>query len=327
MKVSVIIPVYNEEESLPKLYQELRAVFDREPLDGEIIMVDDGSTDRSAEEIVRIAKLDPRVQFVRFARNFGQTAAILAGIDHATGDVLIPMDADLQNDPEDIPRLIAKIEEGYDVVSGWRKNRQDRLWSRRIPSMIANRLISAWTGVALNDYGCTLKAYRATALKGEQLYGEMHRFIPIYASWRGGRITELVVNHRARQFGESKYGLGRTFKVLLDLITVKFLSGYSTKPAYLFGGIGFTVIAFGIVAALVAVVEWLTVNTWPHKMTMLLLATFFVTNGVLLLCMGLLAELIVRIYHGQGRRQTYVLATDVRPKEPLSSRPPAGSPE
>jgi len=327
MKVSVIIPVYNEEESLPKLYEELQAVFDREPLDGEIIMVDDGSTDRSAEEIVRIAKRDPRVQFVRFARNFGQTAAILAGIDHATGDVLIPMDADLQNDPEDIPRLIAKIEEGYDVVSGWRKNRQDRLWSRRIPSMIANRLISAWTGVALNDYGCTLKAYRATALKGEQLYGEMHRFIPIYASWRGGRITELVVNHRARQFGESKYGLGRTFKVLLDLITVKFLSGYSTKPAYLFGGIGFTVIAFGIVAALVAVVEWLTVNTWPHKMTMLLLATFFVTNGVLLLCMGLLAELIVRIYHGQGRRQTYVLATDVRPKEPLSSRPPAGSPE
>lgn len=323
MKVSVIIPVYNEEESVPELYRELQTVFDREPLEGEFIMVDDGSTDRSAEEIVRIAKLDSRVRFVRFARNFGQTAAILAGIDHATGDVLIPMDADLQNDPEDIPRLIAKIEEGYDVVSGWRKNRQDRLWSRRIPSMIANRLISAWTGVALNDYGCTLKAYRATALKGEQLYGEMHRFIPIYASWRGGRITELVVNHRARQFGESKYGLGRTFKVLLDLITVKFLSGYSTKPAYLFGGIGFSVIALGIVSALVAVIEWLTVNTWPHKMTMLLLATFFVTNGVLLLCMGLLAELIVRIYHGQGRRQTYVLATDVRPKEALSSRPPA----
>ena len=313
MKVSVIVPVFNEEESLPALYEELRTVFDREPWEGEVIMVDDGSSDRSAAVIEAISEKDPRVRLVRFARNFGQTAAILAGIDHATGAVLIPMDADLQNDPEDIPRLLAKLEEGYDVVSGWRKDRQDRLWSRRVPSMMANRLISRWTGVALNDYGCTLKAYRATSLKGEQLYGEMHRFIPIYASWRGGRITELVVNHRARQFGTSKYGIGRTFKVLIDLITVKFLSGYTTKPAYLFGGMGFTVIGIGLLLALGAIIEWLTVNTWPHKMTVMMLATFFVTNGVILLCIGLLAELVVRIYHGQGQRKTYVLAQDLRP--------------
>ena len=313
MKVSVIVPVFNEEESLPALYEELRTVFDREPWEGEVIMVDDGSSDRSAAVIEAISEKDPRVRLVRFARNFGQTAAILAGIDHATGAVLIPMDADLQNDPEDIPRLLAKLEEGYDVVSGWRKDRQDRLWSRRVPSMMANRLISRWTGVGLNDYGCTLKAYRATSLKGEQLYGEMHRFIPIYASWRGGRITELVVNHRARQFGTSKYGIGRTFKVLIDLITVKFLSGYTTKPAYLFGGMGFTVIGIGLLLALGAIIEWLTVNTWPHKMTVMMLATFFVTNGVILLCIGLLAELVVRIYHGQGQRKTYVLAQDLRP--------------
>jgi glycosyltransferase involved in cell wall biosynthesis len=313
MKVSVIVPVFNEEESLPELYRELRTILDREPWDGEIIMVDDGSSDRSASIISEIAKSDPRVRLVAFARNFGQTAAILAGIDHATGDVLIPMDADLQNDPEDIPKLLEKLDEGYDVVSGWRKDRQDRLWSRRVPSMIANRLISRWTGVELNDYGCTLKAYRATSLKGEQLYGEMHRFIPIYASWRGGRITELVVNHRARRFGKSKYGIGRTFKVLIDLITVKFLSGYTTKPAYLFGGIGFAVMGIGVALALGAIIEWLTVNTWPHKLTVMVLATFFLTNGVLLLCIGLLAELVVRIYHGQGHRKTYVLADEVRP--------------
>jgi glycosyltransferase involved in cell wall biosynthesis len=323
MKVSIIIPVFNEEGSLPELFRELDAVFAREALDGEMIMVDDGSTDRSATVISSFADRDPRVRLVRFSRNFGQTAAILAGIDHATGDVLIPMDADLQNDPADIPRLLEKITDGYDVVSGWRKNRQDHFWSRRVPSMLANKLISRWTGVSLNDYGCTLKAYRATAIRGAQLYGEMHRFIPIYASWRGGRITELVVNHRARRFGSSKYGIGRTFKVLLDLITVKFLAAYTTKPAYVFGGFGFSIIGMGLVLALIAVVEWLTSNTWPHKMTFMMLATFFVTNGVLLLCMGLLAELIVRIYHGQGQRKTYVLAGDVRPKGVPSVRPPA----
>lgn len=322
MKVSVIVPVYNEEESIPELYTELAAVFDRGPWDAELVIVDDGSTDRSAAVISGIARQDPRVRFVRFARNFGQTAAILAGIDHATGDVLVPMDADLQNDPEDVPRLLAKIEEGYDVVSGWRKNRQDRLWSRRVPSKVANKLISAWTGVALNDYGCTLKAYRATALKGEQLYGEMHRFIPIYASWRGGRLAEIVVNHRARRFGTSKYGIGRTFKVLLDLMTVKFLSGYTTKPAYLFGGIGISLIGIGAILALGSILEWLIWNAWPHKMTVMMLATFFVTNGVVLLCIGLLAELVVRIYHGQGHRRTYVLASEVRSGDVPSVRPP-----
>jgi glycosyltransferase involved in cell wall biosynthesis len=315
MKISVIVPVYNEEESIPELCNELAAVFDREPWDAEFIMVDDGSTDQSATIILKMAEQDTRVRAVRFARNFGQTAAILAGIDHSEGDVIVPMDADLQNDPNDIPRLIARIDEGYDVVSGWRKNRKDRLWTRKVPSMLANRLISRWTGVGLHDYGCTLKAYRATALKGQQLYGEMHRFIPIYASARGGRICELEVNHRPRRFGTSKYGLGRTFKVLLDLLTVKFLSGYTTKPAYLFGGLGFAVIGVGAVCALGTIVEWLVWDNWEHKMTVLMLAAFLFTNGVVLLCMGLLAELTVRIYHGQGRRKTYVLVSELRPED------------
>jgi glycosyltransferase involved in cell wall biosynthesis len=315
MKISVIVPVYNEEESIPELCNELAAVFDREPWDAEFIMVDDGSTDQSATIILKMAEQDTRVRAVRFARNFGQTAAILAGIDHSEGDVIVPMDADLQNDPNDIPRLIARIDEGYDVVSGWRKNRKDRLWTRKVPSMLANRLISRWTGVGLHDYGCTLKAYRATALKGQQLYGEMHRFIPIYASARGGRICELEVNHRPRRFGTSKYGLGRTFKVLLDLLTVKFLSGYTTKPAYLFGGLGFAVIGVGAVCALGTIVEWLVWDNWQHKMTVLMLAAFLFTNGVVLLCMGLLAELTVRIYHGQGRRKTYVLVSELRPED------------
>ncbi|MEM8606539.1 MAG: glycosyltransferase family 2 protein [Myxococcota bacterium] len=324
MKLSIIIPVYNEEESIPELYEELREVLGQSRWEYEIIMVDDGSTDRSAATVSQIGEIDPRVHLVRFSRNFGQTAAILAGIDHASGDVIVPMDADLQNDPHDIPSLVEKVEEGYDVVSGWRKNRQDRLWSRRVPSLLANKLISRWTGVELNDYGCTLKAYRATALKGQQLYGEMHRFIPIYASWRGGRITEMVVNHRPRRFGTSKYGIGRTFKVLLDLITVKFLGGYTTKPAYLFGGLGFSLVGVGAVLAAISVIEWLTTNVWPHKMTAMMLALFFVTNGVLLLCIGLLAELVVRIYHGQGHRKTYVLASDVRPEGVPSVRPVAG---
>jgi glycosyltransferase involved in cell wall biosynthesis len=322
MKISVIIPVYNEEESVPGLYAELDAVLNDQEWDSEVIMVDDGSSDRSAAVIADISATDPRVRLVKFARNFGQTAAILAGIDHATGDVLIPMDADLQNDPKDIPRLLEKIDEGYDVVSGWRKNRQDRLWSRKVPSFLANKLISRWTGVTLHDYGCTLKAYRATALKGEQLYGEMHRFIPIYASWRGGRMTELEVNHRARQFGESKYGIGRTFKVLLDLMTVKFLSGYSTKPAYLFGGLGFSLMGVGSVAALAVIFEWLVYDSMRHKPTIMLLAAFLVTNGVMMVCIGLLAELTVRIYHGQGKRRTYVLASEIRPDEDPRTIPP-----
>lgn len=322
MKISVIIPVYNEEESLAELYAELDAVLSGQEWESEMIIVDDGSSDRSAALLADLAVSDPRVRLVQFARNFGQTAAILAGIDHATGDVLIPMDGDLQNDPKDIPKLLEKIDEGYDVVSGWRKNRQDRLWTRKVPSFLANKLISRWTGVPLHDYGCTLKAYRATALKGEQLYGEMHRFIPIYASWRGGRITEIEVNHRARQFGKSKYGIGRTFKVLLDLITVKFLSGYSTKPAYLFGGLGFSLMGVGSVAGIAVIAEWLIFDSMRHKPTIMLLAAFLVTNGVMMLCIGLLAELIVRIYHGQGKRQTYVLASDVRPDEDPRTLPP-----
>lgn len=319
MKISVLIPVYNEEDNILPLYEQLTAVADREKYDIEFVYVDDGSRDRSFERLAELGSRDPRVRVVRFRRNFGQTAGLAAAIDHATGDVLIPMDADLQNDPEDIPRLLAKLEEGYDVVSGWRKARQDTFVSRKLPSMIANRLISWWTGVSLHDYGCSLKAYRAVFLKEVRLYGEMHRFVPVYASWTGARVTEMVVNHRARQFGVSKYGINRTFKVLLDMLTVKFLGDYSTKPIYLFGGAGAVlgVTAVGLAASMVVLKIWEVVQSVPapfqHKMTLLLLASFLFTVGLLLVMMGLLAEMIVRIYHESQSKPIYLVRDVVNP--------------
>jgi glycosyltransferase involved in cell wall biosynthesis len=319
MKISVLIPVYNEEDNILPLYEQLTAVADREKYDIEFVYVDDGSRDRSFERLAELGSRDPRVRVVRFRRNFGQTAGLAAAIDHATGDVLIPMDADLQNDPEDIPKLLAKLEEGYDVVSGWRKARQDTFVSRKLPSMIANRLISWWTGVALHDYGCSLKAYRAVFLKEVRLYGEMHRFVPVYASWTGARVTEMVVNHRARQFGVSKYGINRTFKVLLDMLTVKFLGDYSTKPIYLFGGTGAVlgVTAVALAASMVLLKIWEVVQAVPapfqHKMTLLLLASFLFTVGLLLVMMGLLAEMIVRIYHESQSKPIYLVRDVVNP--------------
>jgi glycosyltransferase involved in cell wall biosynthesis len=319
MKISVLIPVYNEEDNILPLYEQLTAVADREKYDIEFVYVDDGSRDRSFERLAELGSRDPRVRVVRFRRNFGQTAGLAAAIDHATGDVLIPMDADLQNDPEDIPKLLAKLEEGYDVVSGWRKARQDTFVSRKLPSMIANRLISWWTGVALHDYGCSLKAYRAVFLKEVRLYGEMHRFVPVYASWTGARVTEMVVNHRARQFGVSKYGINRTFKVLLDMLTVKFLGDYSTKPIYLFGGTGAVLglTAVALAASMVVLKIWEVVQAVPapfqHKMTLLLLASFLFTVGLLLVMMGLLAEMIVRIYHESQSKPIYLVRDVVNP--------------
>jgi len=320
MKISVVVPVYNEEESLDALHEELARVLDALEHESEILLVNDGSADDSAEVLSRLAEKDPRVRVLTFARNFGQTAAMAAGIEHATGDVVIPMDADLQNDPNDIPKLLLKLDEGFDVVSGWRKDRQDKMVTRRLPSKIANGIISRSTGVHLHDYGCTLKAYRRSVLENVHLYGEMHRFIPVYAAWRGGKVTEMVVNHRARQFGTSKYGLNRTIKVLLDLATIKMLGSFSTKPNYLFGGVGAISILMGFMCFAGVVLEKLIWNSWQHKMSLLILSSFLVMVGVVLVMMGLLAELIVRTYHESQGRRTYILKSDTADEATLGDR-------
>src|SRR3989338_664343 len=235
-KVSIIIPVYNEEKNIKVLLDELEYFFKDFKYLYEVVFVDDGSKDYSYSLLKDAALKNPNFKVIRLRRNYGQSAAMLAAIDYASGDVVVPLDADLQNDPNDIPKLLNLIEEGYDLVSGWRKNRQDRALDRKIPSMIANKLISFVSGIKLHDYGCSLKAYKKDILEGVRLYGELHRFLPICASWNGAKVTELEVNHRPRVFGKSKYGLSRTYKVILDLMVLKFLSDYSTKPIYFFGG-------------------------------------------------------------------------------------------
>ena len=307
MKVSLIVPCFNEEENLPRLFQEIDAIVDKHGLDAEVVIVDDGSKDRSRDLIVEQAKKDPRYKAVVFRRNFGQTAAMVAGIDHSTGDVIIPLDADLQNDPADVPRLLEQIEAGYDVVSGWRKNRQDKLFSRRMPSVIANRLIAKVGGVHIHDYGCTLKAYRKSVIEHVRLYGEMHRFIPIHAAWAGGKVTEIVVNHRPRVAGVSKYGIGRTFKVLLDLLTVKLLGSYATKPIYMFGFFGFGLLAAGFAFGAGAVGMKLFGSEWPHIFTLLLLAAFLCVIGMQSVMLGLLAEIQVRTYHESQNKPIYLV--------------------
>src|SRR6476469_483092 len=246
-EVSVFLPVFNEEPNLLPLHAKLDEALTALGRSAEIVYVDDGSSDGSLKILREIAQLDPRVRVVALRRNYGQTAAMAAGIDAARGKVLIPMDADLQNDPADIARLLDKLDEGYDVVSGWRKNRQDKLISRKIPSQIANRIISWIGGVHLHDYGCSLKAYRREVIQDVRLYGEMHRFIPIYASWAGARVTEIPVDHHARTMGKSKYGISRTVKVIFDLITIKFMASYQTKPLYVFG-------AFGMIAFFISMI-------------------------------------------------------------------------
>jgi glycosyltransferase involved in cell wall biosynthesis len=303
--VSLVIPCYNEEESVDELVREVQDVLERHKLDAEVIIVDDGSRDKTWEKLVAHAHAEPRLKLIRFRRNFGQTAAMVAGMDFARGDVIIPLDADLQNDPNSIPALLEKIDEGYDVVSGWRKARQDTFISRKLPSVIANGLISRVSGVYLHDYGCTLKAYRREVLDPVNLYGEMHRFIPIYASWSGARVTEVPVNHRARKYGTSKYGIGRTFKVILDLLVVKFLGSYGTKPIYFFGSLGFGLCGMGVLAGLYVLYAKFFHEVWAHRNPFLTIAVFMFTLGVQSLFLGLLAEIGIRTYHESQHRPIY----------------------
>ncbi len=307
-QVSVVVPVLNEQDNIVTLCEQItQSLADK--YDYEIIFVDDGSIDDSFAILSRLQESDARVRVIRFRKNFGQTAALSAGFDHAQGKTIVAIDADLQNDPADIPLLIAKLDEGFDVVSGWRKKRHDNAVTRLLPSMMANWLIAGITGVKLHDFGCTLKAYRREVIAETKLYGEMHRFIPALASWSGARICEVVVNHRPRTAGAAKYGLGRTFKVVLDLITVKFLGSFSTKPIYIFGGLGVLCGAGSVICGLAVLYQkfissqHLAMNRNP----LLVLTAMLVTATIQFILMGLLAELLVRTYHESQNRPTYTI--------------------
>jgi glycosyltransferase involved in cell wall biosynthesis len=305
--ISVIAPYYNERDNLEQLYGEIVAALEPTGKSFEIVIVDDGSIDGSAERLRELAAKDGRVKVVEFMRNFGQTAAMSAGFAYARGKVYVAIDADNQNDPADIPRLLAKMDEGYDVVSGWRRKRKDKFLTRRFPSIVANKLLSSVTGVKLKDYGCSLKAYRAEYIDAIDLYGEMHRFIPAYAHMVGAKVAEIEVNHRPRTQGKSKYGLSRILKVVMDLITVKFLTSYAKKPGYLFGGLGMVACLLGIASGVEVVVEKFVAGTYAHKNPFLLLAIFLFLIGVQLILMGLIAELLVRTYHESQNKPIYLV--------------------
>ncbi|MCB0046635.1 MAG: glycosyltransferase family 2 protein [Caldilineaceae bacterium] len=304
-RISVVIPLYNEEESIPALYERLTAALEEYGATFEIIIVDDGSSDGSFALLAEIGTRDPRYRIIKLRRNFGQTAAFSAGFDHASGDVIITMDADLQNDPKDIPLLMEKVNEGYDIVSGWRKDRQDRFLDRKLPSMIANRMISNVTDVRLHDYGCSLKAYRRDVLQHVHLYGELHRFIPALASQVGGSVTEVAVDHHARQYGTSKYGIGRTVRVVLDLITVWFLGSYATRPIQVFGSLGLISSAAGVLVGLYLTGLKLFNHQDIGSRPLLLLAVLLVVIGVQLITMGLLGEMITRTYFESQNKPIY----------------------
>lgn len=309
--LSVVVPIYNEEESIPYLYQRLTEALEKLGKPYEVIAADDGSRDRSFTLLSEIAAKDRRWRIVRFRRNFGQTAAFSAGFDRAQAPVVITIDADLQNDPEDIGKLIAKIDEGFDVVSGWRERRQDPFLNRRLPSIIANRLISWSTGVYLHDYGCSLKAYRTEVVRGIRLYGELHRFIPAIASWQGIAVAELSVNHEARRFGSSKYGISRTLRVVLDLLTVRFLLSYGTRPMQIFGLIGMLATMLGILIGMYLSWIKLMYGAAIADRPLLLLAVLMIVLGVQFISMGLIGELIVRTYYETQSKPIYVVREEL----------------
>jgi len=307
MEVSVVIPVFNEEANIEPLCFQLKETLESLGKSYEIIVVDDGSTDGSFDILKGLCEADPSLKVIRLRRNFGQTAAFSAGFDQAEGDVVVTLDADLQNDPADIPLLLTKVEEGYDIVSGWRKSRQDPFLTRRFPSMVANSLISGVTGVKLHDYGCSLKAYRRDVVKNIDLYGELHRFIPALASWMGITLAEVPVTHHPRRFGKSKYGLSRTIRVILDLLTVRFLLSYSTRPVHIFGSLGMLAAFLGsIIVAYLGFVRLVLQQSVADR-PLLLLGILLVVVGVQLITMGLLGELVVRTYHEARKKRIYVV--------------------
>jgi glycosyltransferase involved in cell wall biosynthesis len=307
LNISIILPVFNEEENLEEMNTEIVGVVEKMDVDYEIIYIDDGSTDRSFEILSELRELNKNIKVIQFRRNFGQTAGLAAGFDHASGDVIITMDSDRQNDPNDIPMLLEKINEGYDLVSGWRFDRQDAWLSRKLPSKIANGLISKITGVKLHDYGCSLKAFRKEVIDNIRLYGEMHRFIPAIASWMGVRIAEVKVNHRARVAGTSKYGISRTFRVILDLITVKFLLQYSARPIHFFGGIGMASGVIGFLIAFVMTIQKVFFDMPMGDRPLLLLAVLLMFIGLQFITFGLLGELMTRTYHEAQNKPIYVV--------------------
>jgi glycosyltransferase involved in cell wall biosynthesis len=304
--ISVVAPLFNEQDNIGPLYFQIKQALDGK-YSYEIIFVDDGSNDNSFDELAKWQKDDNNVRVIRFRKNFGQTAALSAGFTHAQGKIIVAIDADLQNDPADIPAMVAKLDEGYDVVSGWRKKRHDSALTRLLPSKMANWLIAKITGVKLHDFGCTLKAYRREVLAETKLYGEMHRFIPALASWSGARIAEMVVNHRPRTAGSAKYGLGRTFKVVLDLITVKFLGSFSTKPIYIFGGLGLLSALGAILFGIIVLYQKFASNFSMNRNPLLVLIAVCMIATIQFILMGLLAELLVRTYHESQGRPTYVI--------------------
>jgi glycosyltransferase involved in cell wall biosynthesis len=323
-QLSVVIPLYNEEQSIGELYTRLTASLARDGRPYEIIIVDDGSRDGSFGKLAELAAQDARLVVVRLRRNFGQTAAFAAGFDRARAQVIVTMDADLQNDPDDIPALVAKIEEGYDIVSGWRKHRQDRFWDRRLPSILANALISNVTDVRLHDYGCSLKAYRREILQHVRLYGELHRFIPALAAQVGGTVAEIPVNHAPRKFGSSKYGISRVIRVILDLVLVWFLGGYATRPIHVFGVLGIFSAGGGFLIGLY--LTWLKLGLGENigGRPMLLLAVLLAVIGVQLLTMGLLGEMIIRTYHESQDKPIYIVRDVIRASATVPPSAPVG---
>ncbi len=305
--VSIIIPIFDEADNVGPLTAALTPALAALNRPYEVIFIDDGSTDGSAEKLAQAARANLHFKVITFKRNFGQTAAMMAGIDHASGDIIIPMDGDLQNDPADIAKLLDKLDEGYDVVSGWRKDRKDHSLKRNLPSRIANALISRISGVHLHDYGCSLKAYRRDVVKGVKLYGEMHRFIPIYASWEGGKVAEVPVTHHARVHGQSKYGMERVVKVILDLVVVKFLSRYANKPIYVFGGFGIIAIGLSVASGLAAIYLKLAHGTSFILTPLPLLAVMLFVLGGMSVLMGLLAEIIMRTYYEAQGKPVYLI--------------------
>lgn len=305
--LSIIIPMYNEQENVLPLYAKLDQTLKEIGLPYEIIIVDDGSRDGTATRLKEVAAADHLVKVIHLRRNFGQTPAMMAGIDAAQGDIIIPMDGDLQNDPADIPMLLAKLDEGYDVVSGWRKDRQDHPIKRNLPSHAANLLISTISGVRLHDYGCSLKAYRKEIIKGVKLYGEMHRFIPIYAAWQGARVTEVGVTHHPRIHGHSKYGINRTVKVILDLIVVKFLDKFAQKPMYLFGGFGLASMVLAFLAFALMLYCKFSLNKSFIETPLPLVVVLFFLIGFMAIFMGLIAEILMRTYHESQDKPTYIV--------------------